>query len=109
MGVIAQAAGGYAQGGYFVVVDGIVGPWFIHPFRGLGLPLHYIVLRPALDGTRADERTRHSKSVLDAAVTARDAALTAFPEGVDAALVSARAALAASVAEKEEVAAEFAE
>ena len=39
---------------------------------------------------------------------ARDAALTAFPEGVDAALVAARAALAAGIAEKESVAAEFA-
>jgi MoxR-like ATPase len=35
MGVLAQAAEGYAKGGYFVVVDGIVGPWFIHPFRRL--------------------------------------------------------------------------
>jgi hypothetical protein len=30
-------------------VDGIVGPWFIRPFKRLGLPLPYIVLRPALD------------------------------------------------------------
>jgi predicted kinase len=29
MAVLAKAAEGYAQGGYFVVVDGIVGPWFI--------------------------------------------------------------------------------
>ena len=62
----------------------------------------------ANDRTRADERTRHSKSMLDSAVTARDAALTAFAEGVDAALISARAALAASVSEEEQVAAEFA-
>ena len=58
--------------------------------------------------TLADERTRHSQSALDAAVAARDAALPAFPEGVDAALVAARAALAAGIAEKEKVAAEFA-
>ena len=63
--------------------------------------------KAASDRTLADERTRHSKSALDAAVMARDAALTAFPEGVDAALVSARAALAASVAEKEKIAGEF--
>jgi hypothetical protein len=62
----------------------------------------------ANDRTLADERTRQSKSVLDGAIKARDAALTAFPEGVDAALVAARAALAAGVAEKEKVAAEFA-
>jgi hypothetical protein len=56
MSVLAQAAEGYAKGGYFVVVDGIVGPWFIHPFRKLDAPLHYMVLRPALDA--AIERCR---------------------------------------------------
>ena len=56
MGVLAHAAEGYAKGDYFVVVDGIIGPWLIHPFRSLGLPLHYIVLRPALDA--AIERCR---------------------------------------------------
>jgi predicted kinase len=56
MAVVAKAAEGYANGGYFVVVDGIVGPWFIHPFRRLKQPLHYIVLRPALE--TAIERCR---------------------------------------------------
>jgi predicted kinase len=50
MGVVAAAAFGYAAGGYQVVCDGIVGPWFIGAFRGAaassGLPLHYVVLRP---------------------------------------------------------------
>jgi hypothetical protein len=45
---------------------------------------------------------------LDAAGAARDVALTAFSEGVDAALVAAQAALATSIAEKESVTAEFA-
>lgn len=67
-----------------------------------------IASKAASDRALADERTRHSKSALDAAVVARDAALTAFPEGVEAALVSTRAALAAGVAQKEKVAAEFA-
>jgi hypothetical protein len=62
----------------------------------------------ANDRTLADERTRHSKLALDAASAARDAALTSFPEGVDAALVAAQAALAAAIAEKESVTAEFA-
>lgn len=47
--VLAKAAEGYAGGGYFVVVDGIIGPWFLQPFKALTVPLHYIVLRPPLD------------------------------------------------------------
>jgi adenylate kinase family enzyme len=47
--VLAKAAEGYAKGGYFVVVDGIIGPWFLEPFKVLNAPLHYIVLRPPLD------------------------------------------------------------
>jgi chromosome segregation ATPase len=62
----------------------------------------------ANDRILADERTRHSKAALDAALKARDALLTAFPEGADAALVAARAALAASDAEQEKVGKELA-
>jgi hypothetical protein len=58
--------------------------------------------------TLTDERARNSKLALDAAIAARDLAQVAFPEGVDAALAAARAALAAGSAEKETVAAEFA-
>jgi len=56
----------------------------------------------------ADERARHARLGLDAAVVARDAALVAFPEGVDASLAAAQTTLAAGTAEKETVAAEFA-
>jgi hypothetical protein len=48
-GILAKAAEGYAEGGYFVIVDGIVGPWFLEPFKALTVPLHYIVLRPPLN------------------------------------------------------------
>jgi hypothetical protein len=58
--------------------------------------------------TLTDERSRQSRKAMDAAIVARDAALTAFPEGLDPALVAARVALAAGVAEKENAAAEFA-
>ena len=48
--MLATAALGYAQGGYYVVVDGVVGPWYIGEFRiaaaGTGIPLHYVILRP---------------------------------------------------------------
>src|SRR5690348_11975303 len=30
---IAAAASTYAEGGYFSIIDGIVGPWFLAPFR----------------------------------------------------------------------------
>jgi predicted kinase len=50
IGVLAAAAFGYAAGGYQVICDGIVGPWFLASFRvqasATGLPLHYVVLRP---------------------------------------------------------------
>lgn len=50
MHVVARAAFGYADGGYQVICDGIVGPWFIDVFttarHAHGTPLHYIVLRP---------------------------------------------------------------
>jgi adenylate kinase family enzyme len=51
MGAIAAAACAYAEGGYVTIIDGIVGPWFLAPFReaasAKGIPLHYAVLRPA--------------------------------------------------------------
>jgi DNA repair exonuclease SbcCD ATPase subunit len=67
-----------------------------------------VASRAASDRTLAEERVRNSKTGLDAAVAARDAAMVAFPEGVAAALNSARAALAAGTEEKEKVATEFA-
>ncbi|GAA4529645.1 AAA family ATPase [Amycolatopsis samaneae] len=60
--VLAQAAAGYAEGGYEVFCDGVVGPWFLDPFRIAakqhGVPLHYVVLRPdeATTVTRAGGR-----------------------------------------------------
>jgi adenylate kinase family enzyme len=47
---IGAASGRYAEGGYDVVVDGIVGPWFLWRFQQAagpsGLTLQYVVLRP---------------------------------------------------------------
>ncbi|MCX5417310.1 AAA family ATPase [Streptomyces sp. NBC_00059] len=48
--VLVSAAFGYAEGGYQVICDGIVGPWFIGLFRAAAeeqaVPLSYVVLRP---------------------------------------------------------------
>jgi chloramphenicol 3-O-phosphotransferase len=49
VGVLAKTATGYADGGYFVILDGIIGPWFLEPFKAIAVPLHYVVLRPPLD------------------------------------------------------------
>jgi hypothetical protein len=65
MAVLAKAAEGYAEGGYFVVVDGIVGPWFIRPFKRLKQPLHYIVLRPTLEAALERCRLRGDDTLTD--------------------------------------------
>ena len=62
----------FARGGYDVVVDGIVGPWFLPPFRTLAehdhLTVSYVVLRPDLDTalSRAQERAGHELKDVDA-------------------------------------------
>ncbi|HBF2733141.1 TPA: hypothetical protein KRF82_003722, partial [Clostridioides difficile] len=53
----------YARGGYDVIVDGIVGPWFLEPWRALvreDYEVHYIVLRASKEETmkRAVERSK---------------------------------------------------
>jgi chloramphenicol 3-O-phosphotransferase len=55
------SAARYARGGYEVIVDGVIGPWFLDPWLKAvqdGLDIRYIVLRPALQTTiaRAVER-----------------------------------------------------
>lgn len=47
---VGSVAAAYAREGYQVVVEGIVGPWFIGRFLALvrpaGVGVHYVVLRP---------------------------------------------------------------
>lgn len=49
----AAAAGELALGGYTVVVDGIIGPWFLDlvtaQLQRTGGDVHYVVLRPSLE------------------------------------------------------------
>ncbi|MGB3042680.1 MAG: AAA family ATPase [Xanthobacteraceae bacterium] len=63
--VLAQAADGYAAGGFFVIVDGIIGPWFLQPFRQLRAPRHYIVLVPSLDEAITRCRLRGGETLSD--------------------------------------------
>ncbi|MFB6724394.1 AAA family ATPase [Kribbella sp. NPDC056345] len=63
------AAATYARGGYDVVVDGVVGPYYVPRFRAAalndGLVLSYVVLRPALEETIARAQTRGPESLRD--------------------------------------------
>jgi predicted kinase len=60
--VIAAAAIAYAQGGYAVYVDGVVGPWFLDTYRKAaattGVALDYLVLRAARETVVARARDR---------------------------------------------------
>jgi predicted kinase len=49
MEAIASTAARFADGGYAVVVDGIVGPWFLDPWLALDRPVAYAVLRPRVE------------------------------------------------------------
>jgi hypothetical protein len=67
VGALADAALGYAAGGYLVLLDGIIGPWFLAPFRDrgalAGVPLHYAVLRPDLAQTLRRARGRSERQL----------------------------------------------
>ena len=63
---MAAAAARFADGGYTVVLDAVVGPWFLEQLvdglRPAGVPTHYVVLRPDLETAveRATGREDHS-------------------------------------------------
>jgi cytidylate kinase len=59
---IVAAVAVYARGGYDVVVDGIIGPWFLPPYRKAAADgewtMSYVVLRPDLETTLDRARQR---------------------------------------------------
>lgn len=71
--VVAEAACGYARGGYSVVYDGVLGPWFLTTLvekcarqddrRGT-VALHYVVLRPDEETTVRRARARTGEHAL---------------------------------------------
>jgi adenylate kinase family enzyme len=69
--VLAAAAFTFAEGGYWVVIDGIVGPWFLDVYRAAskarGVSLHYAVLRAGEDASvrRVRERQTHGLEAED--------------------------------------------
>lgn len=63
--VLAGTAARYAAGGYFVIIDGIIGPWFLESFEDLGTTVHYVVMLPALEDAIARCRLRGGKALAD--------------------------------------------
>lgn len=56
-----EAAKRYARGGYDVVVDGIIGPWFLQPWLNAvydNYEVHYIILRAGKEETMQRAITR---------------------------------------------------
>ena len=66
---IAAAAVRYAEGGFAVFVDGVVGPWFLDIFhdaaREAGVPLDYIVLRLPREAAVSRARDRAESPLAD--------------------------------------------
>ena len=60
---ITAAAAAYAQGGYDVVLDGVIGPWFVDRYReraaAAGIEMSYVVLSAPLELTLRRAAERH--------------------------------------------------
>ncbi len=71
MDVAADAAAGYAQAGYAVVWDGIVGPWFLDRvvarLSGRGVRVRYLVVRAERETALARVRERDATTELSGA------------------------------------------
>ncbi len=70
MKIVAGAAAGYADAGYFTIIDGIVIPaWFLEPLRDAleeaGHPVAYAVLRAPLSVCTARAQTREGQFLAD--------------------------------------------
>ncbi|MGV0742310.1 AAA family ATPase [Mycolicibacterium sp. XJ870] len=82
---IVGAVEAYTRGGFDVVVDGIVGPWFLAPFQNLaakaGLVLSYIVLRPPVETALQRAQARSGDDLKDPdAITGLHRAFTELGE-----------------------------
>ena len=70
MEIAAGVASQYARNGYLVVLDGVIGPWSLPPFRKLDVPVHYVVLRTSVAEAVARCQARGGDSLTDPAVVA---------------------------------------
>ena len=76
MGIIAEAAAGYAKASYFTIIDGIISPrWFLTPLRdslhAAGHTVAYAVLRAPLAVCLSRVGHRASDRLSDTAVVER--------------------------------------
>lgn len=66
---IVAAVAVYVDGGYDVVVDGVIGPWFLPPYRRAAAEgdwrMSYVVLRPDLATTLARGQARGDGELTD--------------------------------------------
>jgi tRNA uridine 5-carbamoylmethylation protein Kti12 len=74
--IVAKAAAGYAEAGYFTIVDGILLPrWFFEPLRNAlhdaGHPVSYAVLRATLEVCMARAAERDEQPMGDPKVVER--------------------------------------
>ena len=57
IGAVLESAQAFSEGGFTVILDGILGPWFVEEFKKKFLTkfdqVHYFVLRPDYDETVA--------------------------------------------------------
>ena len=67
MDALSKVVESFAQGGYFVVLDGIIGPWFIEPFQVIDATIHYIVLLPPVERAIQRCQTRGGDALTDPA------------------------------------------
>lgn len=70
MEISANVAQRYAQGGYVVALDGVIGPWSLAPYQALAVPVHYVLLRPPVEEAVARCRARGGDSLTDPVVVA---------------------------------------
>jgi hypothetical protein len=72
---LAVAAVAYASGGYFVVLDAIVGPWLLHRLMARAdadrIEVDYVVLRPALSVAMQRACSRSGQALTDPGPVAR--------------------------------------
>lgn len=70
MEIAAGVAQRYAQNGYLVALDGVIGPWSLAPYQALNVPVHYVLLRPPVAEAVARCQARGGDSLSDPAVVA---------------------------------------